>query len=224
MQLLRALPGSIVFNFYYLPFTQAIKLPILCYKLHGQVLRGGVEIDSKTISFGMIRLGFKTTDLYPNTGIMWRNEGKVIFHGECKIGNDSYLVCGKKGIISIGNNFFATGSFRIVSETGINIGDNVLVGWGSIFLDTNFHPLYSTDTKSFKTAYGKVNVGDGCWFAAQTLLLHSVEIPDHCVFGARSIINHSITYQSNCLYSGNPIILLKKGIRLDDIIRTIIYQ
>lgn len=181
-------------------------------------------IDCKSVSFGMIKLGFRTTNLFPNSGLTWRNEGLVVFQGGAKIGNDSYLICGKKGKIVIGNRFLATGNFRIVSDIGITIGNNVLVGWGSVFLDTNFHPLYDVEKSEFKTAHGQITIGDGCWFAAQSMCFHSINIPDHCVFCARSIATRSISYKKDCLYGGSPIRLLKEGVRLDDYKRSINYD
>ena len=222
-QILRALPFSIWFNFKYLPFRQAYKLPILLYKCHFEGMMGGVKIESPVISFGMIRLGFRRTILFPNSGFTFKNEGQITFKGECVVGNDSYIICGKKGQIIFGESFFATGNFKIVSEIGITIGTNVLVGWGTIFIDTDFHPLYNTKDKKYNKAYGKIYVGDNNWFAAQCLLLHSVRTENDCVFAARSIINHKQNIEPECLYGGQPVRLLCRHLRLDTNHRSIDY-
>ena len=95
--ILRSLPQTIYFNFHYLPFKQAIYLPILLYKPHFLKLKGKVQIESDKIKFGMIRMGFRTCGIYPNTGISWENHGgSILFKGSFKIGNDSYLVFGEK--------------------------------------------------------------------------------------------------------------------------------
>lgn len=44
--LLRAIISSLYFNFKYLPFNQALKLPILLYKPYFKELKGKVVIDS----------------------------------------------------------------------------------------------------------------------------------------------------------------------------------
>ena len=54
---LRMLLPSLWFNFKYLPFKQAVKLPILLYKPTFLELKGSVVIESDSIRFGMIRLG-----------------------------------------------------------------------------------------------------------------------------------------------------------------------
>ena len=90
---------SLYFNFRYLPFKQAIKLPIVLYKPHLLKCKGTIvinPIDGK-ITFGMIRLGFPGVSVYPNNGITWENHGgTIIFKGKCVIGNDSYLSFGEK--------------------------------------------------------------------------------------------------------------------------------
>ena len=42
--MLHSLPWSIYINFHYLPFRQAIRLPIMVYKPHFKKLGGSIEI------------------------------------------------------------------------------------------------------------------------------------------------------------------------------------
>ena len=80
---------TIFFNFRYLPFNQAIKLPILLYKPKFLKLNGSIKISSP-IRTGMIRLGWPIVpSLYPNDGIVIeiREKGSIIFEGNVKIGN-----------------------------------------------------------------------------------------------------------------------------------------
>lgn len=53
----RFLIQSIFFNFHYLPFRQAIKLPILLYKPKFISLKGRVIISASHVKTGMIILG-----------------------------------------------------------------------------------------------------------------------------------------------------------------------
>ena len=73
---IKALIPSLFFNFYYLPFKQAIKLPILIYKPHIHRFKGSITIDSPYIKTGMIRLGVLGGRMYPNNGIGWTHEGE----------------------------------------------------------------------------------------------------------------------------------------------------
>lgn len=127
---LRSLPYSIYFNFHYLPFRQAVKLPILLYKPKLLKLKGIVKIGGGKISTGMIRLGFPTVSLFPNSGITFENQGgSILFHGKCSIGNNSAISIGRKGFVEFGNDFKSTTSLRLTSYDKITFGDRVRLGW-----------------------------------------------------------------------------------------------
>lgn len=49
---------TLFFNFYYLPFHQAIRLPIWVHRLHLTDFRRKIKIEVSSIKPGMIRLGF----------------------------------------------------------------------------------------------------------------------------------------------------------------------
>ncbi len=65
---LRFLPQSLYFNLHYLPFNQAIKLPILLYKPHLLKMKGKIILSGR-ITTGMVRLGKFSVSLYPNNGL-----------------------------------------------------------------------------------------------------------------------------------------------------------
>ena len=69
---------TIYFNFHYLPFRQAIKLPILLYKPHFISLKGKIIIDALSIRIGMIRMGHLVNTCNPNNGISIDNRGGTI--------------------------------------------------------------------------------------------------------------------------------------------------
>ena len=107
-QILRYLIPTLWVNFKCLPFYQAIKLPILVYKPHFLSLKGKIVIESESVRFGMIRMGFFTSAVFPNNGFVLRNEGILIFQGRFHLGNDCYVICGKQGRIEFGDDFRAT--------------------------------------------------------------------------------------------------------------------
>lgn len=209
---LKALFPSLFFNFHYLPFKQAIKLPIWIFKPHIHKLKGSVIIDSQKIKTGMILLGAHGGRMYPNNGIEWTNEGEVVFKGKCMIGNNSFLVTGKQGRIEFGADFMSTASLKIISFCGITIGKHVRLGWEVMIMDTNFHPFYDREKQKFKRAYGKIVIGDNNWISTQSVVLNSVETPHHCYFGLRSVITRGGDYESYCLYGGSPLRVLSRNV------------
>lgn len=209
---LRMLLPSLWFNLKYLPFKQAIKLPILLYRPTFLRLKGSVVIESDDIRFGMIKLGLFTSAVYPNSGITIRNDGILLFKGECYIGNDTYIICGKYGKIVFGDDFRITGGVKMVSECGMTFGKHTRFGWGGVAIDTNFHPLYDIEKKKFKRAFGPINIGDNNWFGMNCLIMPGVTTPEYCIFGARAIVTRGGQYESYCVHGGSPVKVLKRNV------------
>lgn len=212
---LRALIPSICFNLKYLPFKQAKKLPILVYKMHLLEKKGKIVIESEQIHKGMIQLGFPRAATFPNSGITWRNRGKIVFKGNCLIGGDSFVIIGKQGTLILGDDFKATASVKIISECSITFGNHARFGWGGIIMDTNFHPLFDMEKKVFKKAFGPIVIGDCNWFGLQCYIMHGVQTPERCIFGARSVITRGGHYESFCVHGGSPIRVLSRNVMRD---------
>lgn len=115
------------------------------YKPKFANISGVFTIDAP-VRFGMIILGRHEVGIYPNSGIMIENSGKIVFKGKCYIGNDSYISVGKNGLLTIGANSGATCALRLVCNHRISIERNVLIGWNNMFCDTDSHLL--TNVKS----------------------------------------------------------------------------
>ncbi len=213
--ILKSIFKTIYFNFHYLPFKQAIKLPILLCKPELAECKGKIYIECDKIRFGMVKWGVRTQGVYPNNGIIYKNTGGVIWiKGFCQIGNNSSLLIGKNGEVIFGDNFHASAS-KIISYIGVEFGVCARVGWESIVMDTNFHPLYDIENKKFKKAYGKIIIGDYNWFGSQCVVLHGVTTPERCIFGMRSIVTRGGKYESYAAHGGSPIRVLSRGVMRD---------
>lgn len=135
------LPKTIWFNFHYLPWRQAVKLPIFLYRAKILRAKGSITI-SGDISTGMIRLGEPTVSLYPNGGVIWENHGgRCSFAGKCVIGNASAISIGKQGSLIFGVGFTVSAALKLASYYCVEFGDNVRVGWDAIIMDTDFHRM-----------------------------------------------------------------------------------
>ena len=212
---IRALIPSVIFNFKYLPLKQAIRLPVMIYKPRFLALKGKVSIESDRISTGMIQLGFPRAATFPNSGITWRNQGEIVFRGSCKIGNDTYVIVGKQGKLTFGNDFLANAGIKIVSQCSITFGSHTRFGWGGIIMDTNFHPLYDMERNKFKRAFSPIVIGDYNWFGLQCYIMHGVNTPERCIFGARSIVTRGGQFESYCVHGGSPIRVLSRNVMRD---------
>jgi acetyltransferase-like isoleucine patch superfamily enzyme len=211
-----SLPHSIYFNLRYLPFKQAYKLPIILCKPKLLNLKGTVILDSSNVYTGIIRLGFPLVSVYPNKGIMWENQGgTVIFKGKCNIGNNSFISIGKKAEVTFGEDFLASSSLKLISTVAIEFGLKTRIGWNSLIMDTNFHPLFDLKTNTFKKASGPIKIGDYNWFGLECKVTHSVNTPERCVFGLNSIISRGSTFQSYSIHAGNPLRIVSTDVKRD---------
>lgn len=211
--IIRCIIPSLIFNLHYLPFKQAIRLPIFCYKVKFKKLGGTVVIDSPYIRPGMIRLGFPTVRAYPDNGLSFSNEGVITFHGRASMGGgNSGLITLKTGHIILGNNFNSSAGGVIVSAKSIEMGDFVRLGWGTKIIDTNFHPLYDLTQDKYKKGYGAIKIGNNVWFGLDCICLHSATIPDYSVFAARSVITSSAKLESKCVHGGTPAKVIERDV------------
>lgn len=139
-----AIPKTILFNFRYLPFKDAIKFPfIVSHRVALQKLNGKVEINAP-IRTNMIRLGFHENPAFDRRErAVWHNTGTVSFDGTAYIGNGNAIA--NTGNLVIGNNFQMSGNSKVVCKHSISFGDDVLIGWGCLFMDGDAHKVYNSE-------------------------------------------------------------------------------
>ena len=213
--MLRSIFSSIYFNFHYLPFRQAIYLPIILYKCKFIRLLGKIELQiHKPLRPGIITLGRYNVSIYPNNGIIYENNGgTIIFNGSSNIGNNSAISIGKSGVITFGDGFSASSSLRLVCYNNIQIKENVRVGWDCIIMDTDFHRMKRING-GYTRGYGKIEIGKGCWFANRCVILKNTKIPDYCTFSSGSVLNKKYDIPF-AVYGPADILLKREGIYRD---------
>ena len=215
LQELRYIVPTLYFNFHYLPWRQACKLPIVLYKPHLLECKGKVRIEPENgrIHHGMIRLGFRTASVYPNNGITWECKGgTIVFRGRCRMNNDTYLSFGPKTTVDFGHDFSSNSGMKMVSYHSITFHYHVCFGWSCLCMDTNFHPLYDMEKKDYLPAFGPIEIGENNWFGADCKVMHSVTTPEHCTWGMGTIITRGCVKKSYCLMGGSPVQVLRENV------------
>lgn len=205
---LRSIIPTIYFNFHYLPFKQAVKLPILLYKPQLKRMNGKIKIDGN-LKFGMIRLGFPIVSLYPNSGILYENHGGVLhFKGTCIIGNNSAISIGSKGRVEIGDRFSAYTTFRLVSYDNVKIGDRTSFGWDCIIMDTDFHKLTKL-SGGYNKGHEPVIIGSNNWFGNGCKVMKRTQTPNFCIIQAGTIISEHIKEAEYSVIGNNTAVVKK---------------
>lgn len=210
----RYLPQIIYFNFHYLPFHQAIQLPIFLYKPIFRKIGGGVKIHGN-IYCGMIRLGQKMIGVSDGDGFVWENDGHVIFNGRCILGAGSKMAVFNTGIVSFGNHFCATDNMKLVCGKEITFDDEVLIGREATIMDTNQHQLSSPDGTQVGTPVAPIHIGEATWCGFGCTILPGTNIPSRCVVASKSLLNKKYNVPSYSLLAGCPAVKKADGVWRD---------
>lgn len=210
---LRSIFSTLYFNFHYLPFKQAIRLPILLYKPKLLKCKGCVKICKPGVKFGMIRLGTYRVSIYPNSGIIWENDGTIEFHGHCSIGKNSSLSIGANGVVTFGDMFSATTTLRLVCYNRISFEERVCIGWECSFMDTDFHRMKKLDG-GYTKGFGSIQIGKGCWFANRCTILKNTQTAEYNTFSTGSIVSKKFNIPY-AVYGPSNIELKREGIYID---------
>lgn len=207
------LPKTIFFNFHYLPFSQAIFLPIWLNRVKLLKMNGKLIIDNPNIRPGMVRLGIKSNFLYDTnrSWLIWEHRGVCCIKGSCNIGHNSAISTGKNGYLEFGENFSAPTTIKIACWKSIVFGENVRVAWEVIILDTDFHETVNIETGERSIPSKEIRIGKNNWVGIRTLVLKGAVTPNFCVIGANSILNKKYDFPEYSIIAGNPIKLFKTG-------------
>lgn len=213
--MLHSILSTIYFNFHYLPFRQAIFLPIGLYKCKFVKLKGKVKIETgEPLKPGMISLGRYAVSIYPNNGFIYENHGgMIVFKGSCSIGNNSAVSLGPNGTIVFGDKFTATSSLRLVCYNRITFDCKVSVGWECTFMDTDFHKMKKL-SGGYTKGYGEIKIGQGCWFCNRCVILKNTETAEFSTFSSCSVLNrkYDVPY---AIYSSHAVELKIQGLYRD---------
>lgn len=210
LKIILSVPRTVWFNFRYLPFKDACKLPIwiannVCIK---SMWRGGIKLNN--VSTGIIRIGYHEADAVDifstKTIIDIRKGGYVKFKADAHIGHGALLCVKQNGVLSLGDNFAISGTTRIVCTDNITIGNDVQFSWDSLIMDSDAHHIIMEDgTEAVNTK--RITIGNTVWIASNCTILKGTSIGDNCVVASNSLLNKS--YEASSIIGGIPAKTLK---------------
>lgn len=204
---------TIYFNLKYLPFHQAVYLPIfLSRHVYLMNMKGKIVIEGPVKS-KQIKIGFKGVGIFDHkrSRSILNIFGDLVFCGEAFIGHGSKISIGKEGKIIFGNNFRMSAESSLASRKGITFGDNCLVSWDTLIIDTDYHKIYDEDGKQLNENR-EILIGNNVWIGCRCLILKGAKIPSGCVIGANSVVNARELSGENKIFGGQPVKELKNNI------------
>ena len=201
---------TIIFNLKYFPLKHAILLPVyISKKTYLKKVSGNIYIHND-IKPGMIKIGFGHVGIFDEkkSRTIWQVKGEVIFKGSANIGHGSAICVYKNGQILFGNNFVITSSSSLVCEKKIVFGNNCMLSWDILLMDSDLHKILTTDNKILNHPK-RITIGNNVWIGCRCLILKGTEIPNGAVIGANSVLSKKYT-SSDFIIAGNPAKEIKK--------------
>lgn len=190
-----SLPKSIYLNLRSLPFSLAIKMPILIhYNTKLDDLSCIVKFE-KTPRFGSVKFGFTGSYSLGIKGGYWSNSGMIIFRKKASFARGTQLICGKHGQIVFGNYFQSNANCIFNAGKRISFGDNCLLSWNISILDGDGHKIISNNESDNDSKDSSIIIGDHVWICMNTVCLKGARIESNCVVASNSIVNKNI---NNC--------------------------
>lgn len=212
MEYILGLYKSLYVNFKCLTFSQAVKLPIfISHRVKLSSVRGKIILKAPYIKTGMIKIGFGYVgifDRYRSRSVL-ENNGTVVFGGGINIGHGCKLAISEGASLYIGNNFSITAETQIWAKKSIKFGDNVLISWQCLIMDTDAHKIYIDGQIANEDA--DIRIDNNVWIGCRTTILKGVHIPSGCIVGANSNVIASCS-EENCILAGNPASVVKKQV------------
>lgn len=201
------------FNLRYFGLKKTMSLPVIISRsVILRSLKGKVTI-IPPIKPGMIKIGFESVGIFDRRTIksIWESnsDGRVTFYGTAYFGSGSKIsICGGK--LTFGNNFCITANSKIVCQENICFGDNCLISWDCLFMDTDFHKVLTSDGV-VTNRNRPIKVGNHVWIGCQSMILKGTNIADNSIIAAGAVVADTLSY-NNAIYRGIPATLSKLNI------------
>jgi len=201
--LILSFPKTLFFNFRTLPFTQAVRLPILVgYNTRIEAAHKGViQFKETHIRPMMIRIGFGgTREVVPNRyGVINIDKGSLTFLGQATFAAGSTLDC--SGHMEIGDHFSTNRNAFVSCSKEVIIGKDVMLGWDVTVFDAIGHTVYYQGEP--KTSQVPIHIGNHVWLCSKSQILKGSEIDDGSIVAWGAIVTKPIK-GNNILIGGVP--------------------
>jgi UDP-3-O-[3-hydroxymyristoyl] glucosamine N-acyltransferase len=200
-------------NLRYLPFSSALKLPIIISrKVYLKQLKGTIHIKAP-IKPSMIKIGFDRVGIfdYKTSRTILDIHGLLTFENEAFIGHGSKISVAKTGELTLGHKFSISAESTIVCRKQITFGQNCLLSWDILVVDTDFHGIYSQEDNGHINPDKEIFIGNNVWIGCRSLILKGSRIPSGAVIAAHTTLTGE-HQQEGCIYGGSPAKILKEHI------------
>lgn len=204
---------SLLFCLYYLPFKQAIRIPVyISPNVRKVKIKGDIILDYKNLSRYQIAIGHSGSPGLQafNSSLLIQKGGQLVFKGPAVIGEGTVIRVDANAKMELGEKFYCNKNCYFRCHKSIIIGERVTLGWNNTLNDADGHSIFYGD-KTSNSVIGTITVGNHVWITTNCFINKDVEIPDECVVALGSVVN-KISVQPHSLIGGVPAKLIREGI------------
>ena len=198
------------FNFRFLPFRQAVHLPILVWgwpKIINMSPDFELIIDCEKIKRGLVKIN--QTGEYPShsgghTEFILCGK-RIIFKGKASIGCGTRILSYLNSTITIGNRV-GIGQQNIISSCEcIILEDDVRIASKIQIMDSSMHFVYRADERKVQKLSAPVIIGHNSWLANGVSIYKGTVLPPYSTVAGGSMVNrdYSLEAKGTC-FVGNP--------------------
>ena len=199
---------TVMFNLRYFGIGGLIHTYIICSRqvlikdLDGAVTLGRRER-------GIIRIGFGEVEVIDGkrNRAIWSNKGSIHFIGDAHFCKGAKIIVKENASITFGDHFILNGDTKLIARKNITFGNDCLLSWGGLIMDTDFHSLYTTDDIEKKTINEdrEAHIGNHCWLGCNVIVMKGVNLADNTIVSAGSVIK-KMHVTPNCILVGDEVV------------------
>lgn len=205
----------IYFNFKMLPFKEAIKFPFDFYhSVRFESLKGKIIIKSDKIYRGMIKIGARGSDIFPDRCTIIHLDGDLQIKDKVEFGIGSTIFIGRNAKCILENKVRIGARTKLYCENFVYIGNEVDISWESQIFDTNFHYMENIIDKVIKPKSSPIKIGSYNWIGNRVTIMKGTVLGNNMIVASNSLLNKN--YLSTPEYSvlgGSPAKVVKENIR-----------
>jgi len=193
---------TIRMNVHYFGWKKLFAPVILCSRnVYIRQLEGTVIANNHS----RLKLGFNSIGCFDekNNRSVWQNEGNIILNGKVSLGSGTKISNG--GTIVFGNGFSVSGNSMIICKEKIEFGEDSLVSWECLFMDTDLHDVLDSKGNIINESKS-ISIGDRVWFGCRCTVTKGTVLNNNLIVAANSGL-HGRVNASNCCIGNNGIIL-----------------
>ena len=204
---------SFLFCFKHLPFTQAVKLPVLITSNVGKIdIKGRILLQADPVKRYQVIIGRSGSEALQSfkAGIYVKKGGCLKFGGSAVIGEGTVLRVDEDANLEIGDRFYCNKNCYIRCSKSIQIGSRVTFGWNNTLNDTDGHTISYEGGEKHNNC-GCIRIGEHVWITTNCFINKDAAIPDESVVALGSVVNR-LNAKPHTLIGGVPAKVLKEGI------------